>query len=183
MMDLTPLDIRKKKGDFTRGLRGYHQQQVDQFLDLVAERLEELVKLNLALRDKAERLDERVQSQEGRERAVQEALVSAQSLKQGIHDQAKREAELILWEVRVAADLATEEIRNAATAQAQDLVELSRARALFLKGFRSLLERGMDVLDIAEVNPPPEELDLDIVQLGRSVAGDAGELEGAPSGR
>ena len=36
MIDLTPLDVRKKKGDFTRTLRGYDTPTVDQFLDLVA---------------------------------------------------------------------------------------------------------------------------------------------------
>lgn len=44
MIDLTPLDVRKKRGDFAKGLRGYDIQEVDTFLDLVAERMEELVR-------------------------------------------------------------------------------------------------------------------------------------------
>ena len=40
MIDLTPLEVRKKKGDFRRGLRGYDPPQVDDFLDIVADRLE-----------------------------------------------------------------------------------------------------------------------------------------------
>ena len=44
MIDLTPLDVRKKKGDFRRAVRGYDTELVDDFLDMVAERLEELVK-------------------------------------------------------------------------------------------------------------------------------------------
>ena len=38
MIDLTPLDVRKKKADFRRGLRGYDIEEVDAFLDLAAER-------------------------------------------------------------------------------------------------------------------------------------------------
>ena len=87
MIDLTPLDIRKKKGDFSRGMRGYDREEVDHFLELVSERLEELVKENLALREKAGRLEERVQGQDGRERAVQEALVTAQELREEIREQ------------------------------------------------------------------------------------------------
>ncbi len=40
MIDLTPLDVRKKRGDFGKGLRGYDPQEVDGFLELVAERME-----------------------------------------------------------------------------------------------------------------------------------------------
>ena len=42
MIDLTPLDVRKKRGDFRRGMRGYDTQEVDAFLEVVADRLEEL---------------------------------------------------------------------------------------------------------------------------------------------
>ena len=43
MIDLTPLDVRKKRGDFRKSMRGYDPQEVDTFLDLVAMRMEELV--------------------------------------------------------------------------------------------------------------------------------------------
>ena len=49
MIDLTPLDVRKKKGDFRRGLRGYEPQQVDDFLDVVADRLDALVREHQAM--------------------------------------------------------------------------------------------------------------------------------------
>ena len=44
MIDLTPLDVRKKRGDFGKVLCSYDPQEVDTFLDLVGERMEELVK-------------------------------------------------------------------------------------------------------------------------------------------
>ena len=50
MIDLTPIDIRKKKGDFSRSLRGYDVADVDMFLDLVADRLEEVVNESLLAR-------------------------------------------------------------------------------------------------------------------------------------
>ncbi|MSR22300.1 MAG: DivIVA domain-containing protein [Gemmatimonadetes bacterium] len=44
MIDLTPLDVRKKKGDFGKTMRGYDPREVDHFLELVTERMDELVK-------------------------------------------------------------------------------------------------------------------------------------------
>ena len=35
MIDLTPLDVRNKRGDFKKLLRGYDPQEVDVFLELV----------------------------------------------------------------------------------------------------------------------------------------------------
>ena len=56
MIDLTPLDVRKKRGDFKKSLRGYDPLEVDGFLELVAERMEELVKANMTLEERAQRV-------------------------------------------------------------------------------------------------------------------------------
>jgi DivIVA domain-containing protein len=222
MIDLTPLDVRKKKRDFTKALRGYEPKEVDHFLDTVAERLEEVVKMNLSLRERVEILTERLSGQEGRERAVQEALITAQSLKQNIEEQTKRDSEVILREAETAAeslrseaesyadalkreaesyadmvkreaDVNAEVIRREAESRAaearrdievasegvrenvkrllqerrRELVELNRGRARFLKAFRNLLERELDVVEVAESNIPSEELDLDLLKFGR----------------
>src|SRR5690606_10885181 len=55
MIDLTPLEVRKKKEDFRRALRGYEPVDVDTFLELVSDRMEQLVRENLALSEKAAR--------------------------------------------------------------------------------------------------------------------------------
>ncbi len=196
MIDLTPLDIRKKKRDFTRGLRGYDPQEVDHFLDLVAERLEELVKINLTLRERVDRLSEQTQGQEGRERAVQEALITAQSLKHDIQEQARREAELIEREAVAAADRmkreaatavdrAREEMRQAVQSRAQELVDLNRSRSRFLKGFRNLLERELDAIEVAEANVPSDEFNLDSMEFGKRVpkSGARGNGETEAQGR
>ena len=49
MIDLTPLDVRNKRGDFKRLMRGYDPQEVDVFLEMTADRLEVLVRENLQL--------------------------------------------------------------------------------------------------------------------------------------
>ena len=189
MIDLTPLDVRNKRGDFKKILRGYDPQEVDVFLELVAERLDQLVMDNLRLRERSENLQQQVQSQSGREHAVQEALVTAQELRSDIRSQAEREAELILAEAR------TEARRLAAEAEAETkaavrraerrlelggdaLEELERRRTRFLKEFRQLLEREMDVVQVEEKRTPLEDraVDLDLMG-GRRRMGDEAALE------
>ena len=40
MIDLTPLDVRNKRGDFKKVMRGYDPQEVDVLLEIAADRLE-----------------------------------------------------------------------------------------------------------------------------------------------
>lgn len=167
MIDLTPLDIRQKRGDFRKGMRGYDPAEVDAFLELAAERLEDVVK---ALRDverEAEVLRVRVEGQEGREKAVQDALVTAQELREEIRDQARREADLLRREAEEDARRIREGAVRVLEEHRHDLDELNRSRERFLRGFRTLLERELDALRIEEDRPILEDLDLDALRVFR----------------
>lgn len=161
MIDLTPLDVRKKKGDFRKAMRGYDPGDVDPFLDLAAERLEELVKANRDLSEEVGRLRRQVEAQEGRERAVQEALVSAQELRREIQEQSRREAELVLREAEAGAEQLRQEMedrihqreeqaRRALERLRGDLEELERSRGRFLRGFRRFLQDELEALALEE---------------------------------
>jgi DivIVA domain-containing protein len=176
MIDITPLDVRNKSGDFRKVLRGYDPQDVDAFLGLVAERMEELVKDTLTLRERADRLQEQVASQEGREKAVQNALVTAQELRDDIRTQAQAEAR----EIRERAEREAELLRREAEAEAEGIVgdarrlleerrgaleELERKRLRFLKTFRALLEREMDMVEVEEGRTPLDDVAVEL-ELG-----------------
>ena len=89
------------------------QPEVDGFLELVTERMEELVKENLAFRAEVEQLTEKAVVQEGREQAVQEALVTAQELREDVKQQAHREAKLLEREARGRVEGMILDIREA----------------------------------------------------------------------
>lgn len=173
MIDLTPLDVRNKRGDFKKLMRGYDPQEVDVFLEIAAERLEELVRENIVLRERSESLERQVGAQTGREQAIQEALVTAQELRADIHSQAQREADHLVKESE------TEARRLAAEAEANvrnlirdaerrlelgrdALEEMERRRTRFLKAFRQLLERELDVVDVEDERAPLEDRPIDL---------------------
>ena len=166
MIDLTPLDVRKKRGDFGKGLRGYDPQEVDSFLELVAERMEVLVKENLAFRGEIDQLGEKVVVQEGREQAVQEALVTAQELRQDVKKQARREAKLLEREARGRIKVMIAESEKLLTEHHNALQELERQRERFLKAFRTLLERELDTIEVEFGRAPLEDVTLDL-ELGQ----------------
>ena len=143
MIDLTPLDVRKKKGDFARGLRGYDPAAVDHFLDLVAERMEELVRENLGLRERVAQSNESLTSFREREKALNEALVTAQQMREEIRAQAAREADLVVQEGRAEADRISGEARSQLAIAAESLRRVQGDRVKFLRSFRSFLERQL----------------------------------------
>jgi DivIVA domain-containing protein len=185
MIDLTPLDVRKKAGDFKKAMRGYDPQEVDVFLELAAERLEALVRENIQLRERAEALQQQVATWSGRENAVHEALVTAQELRSEMKTHAQRQADFVLTEAQAEARRqlaeAEAEIRTRYREaerrldQAQEaLEEMERRRHRFVRSFRQLLEREMDVVLVEEGLAPLEERPFDLdLGGGRSPEGSA----------
>ncbi|MFR3500102.1 MAG: DivIVA domain-containing protein, partial [Paraclostridium bifermentans] len=55
---LTPVDIENK--EFKKGIRGYREDEVDEFLDLVKEDFENVYRENLELKDKIRMYQEQV---------------------------------------------------------------------------------------------------------------------------
>jgi len=183
MIDLTPLDIRKKRGDFKKLLRGYDPQEVDTFLELAAERLEEVARDNTHLRDRVNSLQELSDSQTGREKAVQEALVMAQELRSEMKLAAQREADMILGEAKAEARSLLAEADAELRSRLRDgerrvdvgrdaLQEMERRRTRFLQGFRQLLERELEDLEVEEGKVPLEDRPIDM-DLGRGKAAEA----------
>lgn len=150
MIDLTPLDVRKKRGDFGRAFRGYTREEVDGYLELVAERLEELVRDNLTLRERGERLAEQVAAFQERERAVQDAIVTAEKLRDEIRTHALREAELLRREAEAELESARAATERLVAERRAVLADLGHRRMRFLHQWRAFLEREMDELELEE---------------------------------
>jgi cell division initiation protein len=171
-IDITPLDVRKKKGDFAKGMRGYAPAEVDNFLDLVAERMEEMTKELISLRERTALLQSQADAQTARERAVQEALVSAQSLRDDIREQARREADLLRREAEATAHRTLADAERGVLERRAVLEEIERKRARFLKSFRLLLERELDTVVVEEGRPTLDDNPVEM-ELGGQMDGHA----------
>ena len=73
---LTPLDVRRM--EFSRTLRGYDPERVDEFREQVADELERLTRSNQELEQKARAFHEQLKSFRERDKALNDALVHAQ---------------------------------------------------------------------------------------------------------
>ncbi|MGO8684710.1 MAG: DivIVA domain-containing protein [Thermoleophilia bacterium] len=137
-MKLTPLDIRHK--EFKRGMRGYADSEVDEFLDEVADEFERLFKENIDLGERVEALDEKIAHYHMIEDTLQKTLISAQQSADELKANATKEGELILRD----AELKARQMVNESYADKQrvekELAALKNAEDEFRFRFRSTLE-------------------------------------------
>lgn len=172
MMDLTPLDVRKKSDDFKRAVRGYEPAQVDAFLDLCADRLEQLMQRDARLQAEVTGLRERVGAYEQRERALNEALVTAQELREEARTQAERSAELKLREAEQDAARILQEAEAATEQARRALEELHVKRAGYLRSLRWSIERFLGEI---------EEEESRLERSDSASSTEAGSREAAPA--
>lgn len=149
-MKLTPLDIRHK--EFRRAMRGYSDEDVDLFLDEVADEFERLFQENIEARERLEQLEEKVRHHESLKETLQKTLVSAQQQADGTRANARKEAELILKDAEIKGrDLLSESYGEKQRVQ-QALTQLKQVEEDFRFKFRSLLEAHLNLLSEDEVS-------------------------------
>ena len=93
-MKVTPLDIQHKI--FPRQFRGYHSDQVNRFLDEIAETIESLVRENSALREKVSAREAEMNNLRKAEATLTNTLISSQNFADQIKLGARQDAERIL---------------------------------------------------------------------------------------
>ena len=177
MIDLTPIDVRKKKGDFRRAVRGYDTDLVDDFLDLVAERLEELVKQNMSLSDRLGRLEEQVGEYRQRDRALTEALVTAQEVREEVRRQAEKDAQLVHREAEADATKIRADAAAAVEREEEQLRRLRARRLHMIQSFRAFLERELNELGVTQ-----EALEIDEAEPAKLEAEAKAQAKGKAAG-
>ena len=139
--NLTPLDIRKQ--EFRKTLRGYDTLGVEDFQMRVADALERAMRERQVLEERVSALTEQLRVFRERERAMNEALVAAQQLRQDSRAAAEREGQVIVREAEAEAKRLLDEARSAQNAVQVKMAETERQFQQYMGGFRALLERQL----------------------------------------
>lgn len=139
--NLTPLDVRKQ--EFRKSLRGYDTLGVEDFRMRVADALERVIRERSVLEERLTALTEHLRVFREREKAMNEALVAAQQLRQETRAAAEREAQVILREAEAEAKRIIEETRAAEGVVQKRMAEAERQFQAYVGGFRALLDRQL----------------------------------------
>src|SRR5829696_2873488 len=159
-MPIRPIDVRRK--EFKSSFRGYDQNQVDDFLDAVADEFERNYTENQRMREEVSSLRDRLQQFEDLEGSIRAALVHAEQASSDLRRAATQEAEGIKQSAQREADFTIREAQSrshqmladssARIERVQDSYEaLQEAKRSFANDFRHLLKTYTDMMNNMEV--------------------------------
>lgn len=137
-MKITPLDIRRK--EFKRSVRGYLDEEVDIFLDTVADEVERVYKLNAELEKKVQALEEQAAKHAQLTEALEKTLVAAQLQSEEMLANAEQESQSILREAEAKAKGMVDEFYGKTQAVQESLARMKSLEEDFRLKFRGLLE-------------------------------------------
>jgi cell division initiation protein len=147
---ITPSAIQKK--EFTKGVRGYKEDEVDAFLDRIAVDVEALLRENENLKDSLKLVTLEIERYRGSENAIFKTLESAKALMTDISASAEKRAEIVLKNAELDAERIRRDARESVERLTDDAVALSRRWELFSARFRNLLETELDRFDSFAAN-------------------------------
>ena len=139
-MRLTPLDIRQQQ--FTvRMFRGFDPQEVDAFLEDVAEDYEAAIREGALLKEQVTALEERGRGLADREKALQDTLITTQRLAEDMKEAARREAQLLVREAELRGEKMLEEVRAEEARIRSEIKALRRTQRELVEDLKATLER------------------------------------------
>jgi cell division initiation protein len=147
-MRITPLDIQNKQ--FPVRFRGFDMQEVSDFLEMLREEMEELIRENNWLKEQASRNEEQIREYGKLEVVLKDTLVSTQEMVKEYKETARKEAELILKDAELKAENHIREAQEKAIKIHEDITDLKGIRRHYREELIRLLDnhRRMVEFDI-----------------------------------
>jgi len=144
-MRITPLDIQQKQ--FSSRLKGFDMEEVDSFLELIREEMEELLRENSNLREESKRFEKQLKDYKNIETTLKDTLIGTQQMVEDYKNTAKKDAELIKKE----SELRAEEILRGAQDQVvkihEDITDLKGIRRHFKEELKRLIESHLRMME------------------------------------
>ena len=142
---ITPMDIENK--EFKKGFRGYHEDEVDEFLDRVKEDFENLYRENLDLKEKIKLYQEQVSRYKTIEKTLNDTLITAQAAAKDTCDAANKKAKIIVEDAELKSKQIIENCKEKIVVLTKEYDDLVKEFKIFRNKFKSLIQDEMTNLD------------------------------------
>ncbi|MDX8044946.1 DivIVA domain-containing protein [Gracilibacillus sp. S3-1-1] len=144
-MPLSPLDIHNK--EFTKGFRGYDEDDVNDFLDQVIKDYETVIREKKELQEEVALLNEKLGHFSNIESTLNKSILVAQETAEEVKENARKEAKLIIKEAEKNADRIVNEALSKSRSVALEVEELKKQSKVFRTRLKMLIEAQLDLLD------------------------------------
>lgn len=160
IMALTPLDIHNK--EFSRGMRGYDQDEVNEFLDQVMKDFELVIREKKELKREIELLEDKLTHFSNIEETLNKSILVAQQTADEVRGNATKESKLIVREAEKNADRIINEALEKARRIEIEVEELKKQGKVFRTRLKMLIEAQ---LELVEANDWDHLLNMELNEL------------------
>lgn len=144
-MRITPLDIQQKQ--FPVKFRGFDEEEVDSFLELVREEMEELLRENSSLREDVKKYEKQLKDYKNLETTLRDTLIATQRMAEDYKKNIQKEAELITKEAELRADDLLKLAQDKVIKIHEDITDLKGVRRHFKEELRRLVESHLRMME------------------------------------
>lgn len=151
---ITPLDIEKK--EFPKGVRGYKEREVEEFLNEVLTDFESLYNENTKLKEEIEKIRSEMEKYQNIEETLKNTLVVAQNTADEVKRNANKEAQLIVEEAENKANMMIEKAKRDREKIQDQHEEAKKQMNIFKVRCKTLLESQLSTILDADFNQDDE---------------------------
>jgi len=179
-MVITSMEINNK--EFKKNFRGYDCDEVDEFLDKIAEDYEILYKENSFLKERLEVAEEKLKHYSKIEENIQKTLVLAQSAAEQAKTTAQNEAELIIRQANESSQRIINKAHNDVIRINDDYESVKQEFLKFRSKFKHFMSAQLDTfsglekefiknynignaVDLSDINPKEIQVDNEILSV------------------
>ncbi len=149
-MKITPLEIKRQ--EFKKTMRGYDTVEVDTFLDMLSNEMEELITTNKGLKDKIIELETQLTDFKHMEKTLQQTLIQAQETSGKSIENSRREADLIIKEAELKASQIVEKARLDFGRAKEEISTLKARKGSILSRLKVLLSSELDLIRALDID-------------------------------
>lgn len=157
----SPKDIRDT--EFEKASRGYNIQDVDAFLAILADELDELLAEKAEMQTKMMMLAEKVDEYRKDEDILRSALVSAERMKDSLLQEAQQQKDIVLRDAQQKADKMVEEAERSIEREEVTLKALRQQVSSFKSEILSIYKSHLEVLSDLPETPVEDDYDDEAV--------------------
>lgn len=147
---ITPTDIQYK--EFTIAKKGYKEEEVDDFLDLIMVDMEKLIRENKKLKEDLTAIKNQFDKHMNTSASVYETLESAKSLMNDIAASAERRAENLLKNAELEASLITREAKESVLRLTEEGDRLKKKVENLRNRYKKMLEEELERMNYGGEN-------------------------------
>jgi len=145
-MKISPIEIRQQ--EFSKKIRGYDPDEVQNFLESLAEELDNLNVENESLRNEVETLTDQINEFKKIEKNLQDTLLSAQESSTKSLDATKKQTSLMIREAELKASQIIEKARESTNDIRNAVINLREEKDLILAKLKAIVSSQANLLEL-----------------------------------